>query len=124
MMRFGRPGNTRPEQIPRRFFVYAQSGTKTLSNGRLQPGSVEPVREFRGVLSGISQSRKLTFSRVGVTVTHAVIQPGLPIAKRNDQIEMLISGMKSRFFRVEAVMNKGELNMQTVYLCLERDDVL
>ena len=60
---------------------------------------------------------------MGVTVTHTIFHRGIPAAKENDVFVLLKNGEETRFFRVQAIQDHGEMDVFTTYYCEERGDV-
>ena len=56
-------------------------------------------------------------------VTHTIFHRGAPQAKENDVFKLIKNGVATRTFRVAAVHNKGEMDIDTTYYCEERSDV-
>lgn len=65
----------------------------------------------------------MMYSQTGVAVSHKIIQRGAPIAKEQDTFVLAKGGKETRCFRVQAVHNKGELDVDTTYYCEERGDL-
>lgn len=121
MLKHGRIGIMRPEQFPKPFNVYSQeSGTS--ERGRIHKESLQLKGTARCILSIAKPEEAQRFNQIGVTVTHTIIQRGTPIAKEQDIFVLTKGGMETRRFRVQAVHNKGELDIDTVYYCEERSD--
>lgn len=118
---FGRIGMMRPEQFPRLFKIYSQP-TSTSERGRERLGEIEVKCQARCILSIAKPDEIERFSQFGVKVTHDIIQRGDPIAAPNDIFALIRGGKETRWFRVQAVHNKGELDIDTVYYCEERSD--
>ena len=60
---------------------------------------------------------------MGVNVTHDLIQRGGPIAKEQDILALVKRGKETRWFRVQAIHNKGEMDIDTIYYCVEMGDL-
>lgn len=118
---FGRIGLMRQEQFPRLFNVYTQE-TTTSDRGRER--MTEPVlkTQLRCILSIASPTEVERFSQIGKVVTHTIFQRGPAEAKENDVFALLRHGVETRWFRVQATHNKGELDVDTTYYCEERSD--
>lgn len=122
-MKHGRIGLTRPESFPKLFRVYrrseaiSESGRVTLNN------SMKIIAELRCILSAAKPEERERYNQIGVSVTHSIIQRGLPAAKEQDVFVRLRNGVETRWFRVQAVHNKGEMDIDTVYYCEERSDL-
>jgi hypothetical protein len=112
----------RPEQFPKPFKVYEQD-SETSAIGRTRLGEPTVKAEIRCILSLARPEEQQRFAQIGVTVTHSIIQRGLPTAKEQDILALLKNGKEVRRFRVQAVHNKGELDIDTVYYCEERGDL-
>lgn len=108
MLKHGRIGVMRPEQFPKPFNVYEQ-GTETSDRGRIKLKSATPKASTRCILSVAKPDEIERFSQIGVNVTHTIIQRGTPIAKEQDIFALAKRGNETRWFRVQAVHNKGEL---------------
>ena len=122
MLSHGRIGMMRPEQFPKPFNVYEQD-SETSARGRTRLSEPEIKAEARCILSLARPEEQQRFAQIGVTVTHSIIQRGAPIAKEQDIFALLKNGKEVRRFRVQAVHNKGELDIDTVYYCEERGDL-
>ena len=122
MLKFGRLGMTRPECFPKLFNIYVHRNTNT-ETGRIQSGEPELAGTFKCILSLASPGEKERFSQIGVTVTHSILQRGSPVAKEMDVLALVKNGTETRRFRVQAVHNKGEMDIDTMYYCEERRDL-
>lgn len=122
MLKHGRIGMMRPEQFPQPFNIYSQ-GTKTSSTGRERLQGAEPQTKALCILAIATPEERESYRQKSVTVTHTIIQRGAPIAKENDIFVLAKRGIETRKFRVQAVHNKGELDIDTVYYCEERNDL-
>ena len=121
-MKHGRIGMMRPEQFPQPFNVYSQS-TTTSQYGRLrETAPTAKVLGLRCIISTAKPDEVQRFSQTGVVVTHTIIERGKPTAKEQDIFVLAKGGIETRKFRVQAVHNKGELDIDTVYYCEERGD--
>lgn len=118
---FGRLGIMRQEQFPRLFHVYTQP-TLTTDRGRERLGGLIQVAQIRCILSIASPNEVERFSQIGKAVTHTIFQRGPAQAKENDILALVRNYQEIRFFRVQAVHNKGELDVDTTYYCEERSD--
>lgn len=123
MQRFGRIGLTRPEHFPKPFRVYRRSESISESGRVTLSDSMEVIAELRCILSTAKPEERERFSQIGVTVTHSIIQRGHPAAKEQDVFARLRNGVETRWFRVQAVHNKGGMDIDTVYYCEERSDL-
>lgn len=121
MLPFGRIGLTRPESFPKLFRVYTQ-GTYTSDRGRERRDEPTLKTTLRCILSIAKPDEIERFSQMGVKVTHTIFQRGAPDAKENDVFALYKGGKETRFFRVQAVHNKGEMDIDTTYYCEERGD--
>ena len=121
MLKHGRIGMMRPEQFPKPFNVYGND-TDTSERGRLHKSNPELKSTVKCILSVAKPEEQQRFNQIGVKVTHTIIQRGSPIAKEQDVFALLKGGRETRHFRVQAVHNKGELNIDTIYYCEERGD--
>lgn len=122
MLKHGRTGIMRPEQFPKPFNLYAQDAD-TSQRGRIRKEPAQLKATARCILSVAKPEEAQRFNQTGVTVTHTIIQRGAPIAKEQDIFVLAKGGRETRRFRVQAVHNKGELDIDTVYYCEERGDV-
>lgn len=122
MLKHGRIGIMRPEQFPKLFNVYEQE-TSTSARGRMRLDEATPKSTIRCILSVAKPDEIERFSQIGVAVTHSIIQRGLPEAKEQNILALSKNGKETRWFRVQAVHNKGELDIDTVYYCEERNDL-
>ena len=121
-MRFGRIGPTRPENFPKPFNVYSKESSVT-SIGRVTKGDMTFKCKERCILSEARPEERERYNQMGVKVTHFLIQRGSPIAKEQDVFALRKNGKETRWFRVQAVHNKGEMDIDTVYYCEERGDL-
>lgn len=121
-MKHGRIGLTRPESFPKLFNIYTKESIIT-GIGRVTKGEMLLKCTTRCILSVAKPEEMERFSQIGVTVTHSIIQRGIPLAKEHDIIALNKAGMETRWFRVQAVHNKGEMGIDTVYYCEERSDL-
>lgn len=112
----------RPEQFPKPFNVYGQE-SETSERGRVHLESPQFKFSVRCILSVASPQEQERFDQMGVKVTHDIIQRGSPLAKEGDIFALAKHGTETRRFRVQAVHNKGELDIDTVYYCEERGDL-
>lgn len=121
MLKHGRIGMTRPEQFPKLFHVYSVD-TSTSDSGRIRHGSREQYASVRCILSVTNPEESERFSQMGVTVTHSIIQRGDIIAREHDVFALVKGNAEARWFEVQAVHNKGEMSIDTIYYCKERGD--
>ena len=122
-MRFGVIGPKRPENFPKLFHVY-KGGTGTTARGRVKQQRPELIGEMLCTLSIAKPEEQQRFNQMGVTVTHTIFHPGPPVAKKDYALALAKDGThETRFFRVEAVHDKGELDVFTTYYCEERGDI-
>lgn len=122
MLKHGRIGLMRPEQFPKPFNVYDQD-TESSSRGRERLKVPVLKASVFCILSVATPDEKMMYSQTGVTVSHKIIQRGAPIAKEQDVFVLAKGGKETRNFRVQAVHNKGELDVDTTYYCEERGDI-
>lgn len=120
-MRFGVIGPTRPESFPKTFNVY-EITTGQSKTGRVKKTGQAPKTQLSCILSIAKPEERERFHQIGVTVTHHILQRGEPQAKENDLFALVKGGKETRFFRVTAVHNKGEMDIHTMYYCEERKD--
>lgn len=121
-MPFGKIGLTRPESFPKTFNVYVQ-GTETSSRGRILRSTPTLKTTLRCILSIAKPEEMQRFQQMGVTVTHTIFQRGAAEASENDLFKLVKGGKEVRVFRVQAVHNKGEMDIDTTYYCEERGDL-
>ncbi len=121
-MKFGRIGPTRPESFPKPFNVYSKESSVT-GIGRVTKGEMTLKGDTRCILSVAKPEERERYNQMGVKVTHSIIQRGSPIAKEQDVFALMKNGKETRWFRVQAVHNKGEMDIDTVYYCEERGDL-
>lgn len=121
MLKHGRIGITRPEQFPKLFHVYSVD-TSTSDVGRIRHGDRESYTSLRCILSVAKPEETERFNQMGVTVTHSIIQRGDAAAKEHDIFALVKNGKETRSFEVQAVHNKGEMDIDTIYYCKERGD--
>ena len=119
---FGRTGPMRPEQLSRIFRIYTYESEPTARGREKQLGPMLKG-EARCILATAKPNEAERYKQLAVTVTHAIIQRGGPRARENDVFVLVKNGVESRFFRVQAVHNKGELDIDTVFYCQERSDL-
>ena len=121
MLKHGRIGMTRPENFPKAFNVYSVDGG-TSDIGRV----VHSNRQLKGTLKCILSVAKPEeierFNQIGVKVTHTIFQRGAPAAKEHDIFALVKGSSETRIFEVQAVHNKGEMDIDTTYYCEERGD--
>ena len=121
-MRFGRIGPTRPENFPQPVNIYPKESSVT-GIGRVTKGEMTLKGDTRCILSEAKPEERERYNQMGVKVTHSIIQRGSPIAKEQDVFALRKNGKETRWFRVQAVHNKGEMDIDTVYYCEERGDL-
>ena len=122
-MHFGRIGMKRPEDFPKLFHVYGQETTTSTATGRIRMETPEKKAELRCTLSIAKPEEVERFKQNKVVVTHTIFHMGEPQAKENDVFKLIKNGVATRSFRVKAVHNKGEMNINTTYYCEERGDI-
>lgn len=122
-MQFGRIGMERPEDFPKLFYVYGQETTTSTATGRIRMETPEKKAELRCTLSIAKPEEVERFKQNKVVVTHTIFHMGEPQAKENDVFKLIKNGVATRSFRVKAVHNKGEMNINTTYYCEERGDI-
>ena len=122
-MRFGTIGVTRPESFPQPFNVY-EINTKTSERGRIQEASrtPAPITQLHCILSIAKPDEQVRFHQLSTTVTHRILQRGRPQAKKGNIFALVQDGEEIRFFRVQAVHDKGGVGIHTLYYCEERSD--
>lgn len=123
MMKHGRIGMTRPEQFPKPFNVYEiDSGVS--ARGRVGKTDTPKLKGvLHCILSVAKPEERENFHQIGVNVTHTLIQRGGPSAEEQDIFALVKRGKETRWFRVQAVHNKGEMDIDTIYYCEERGGV-
>ena len=122
MLQFGRIGMTRPESFPKKFNLYRQD-TNSSDYGRVLRGTPRPIEELRCILSVAQPEEVERFKQMKVTVTHTIFHRGAPVAKENDILKLVKNGKETRTFRVSAIHDKGEMDIDTTYYCEERGDL-
>ena len=122
MLKHGRIGLMRPEQFPKPFNIYGQD-TESSIRGRERLKAPALKASVRCILSVATPEEKMMYRQTGVAVSHKIIQRGAPIAKEQDTFVLAKGGKEARCFRVQAVHNKGELDVDTTYYCEERGDL-
>lgn len=123
MLKHGRIGITRPEQFPKPFNVY-EIPSEISAKGRVgKTGEPQLKDSIRCILSVASHEERERFHQNGITVTHDILQRGLPIAKEQNILALVKRGKEVRWFRVQAIHNKGEMDIDTIYYCEERGDL-
>ncbi len=122
MFRFGMIGMMRPEQVPHLFYVYRREES-TDGKGQITFGTKAKVGETRCIMAEARPDEIQKYAQVGVKVTHRIIQRGVATAKEHDSLVLVKGGNQTRMFRVQAVHNKGELDIDTAYYCEERSDL-
>lgn len=114
---------TRPEQFPKSFNVY-EIDSEVSARGRIgRTGDPKLRGVLRCILSVAKLEEREHYHQIGVNVTHSLIQRGSPIAKEQDIFALVKRGKEIRWFRVQAVHNKGEMDIDTIYYCEERRDL-
>ena len=121
-MRFGVIGMKRPEDFPKLFRIY-RAEAETSDRGRERIGTPSKIGERRCILSIAKPDEQQRFGQIGVTVTHTIFHAGTPAAKENDVFALLKNEEETRFFRVQAIQDHGEMDVFTTYYCEERGDV-
>jgi len=124
MMQFGAIGMKRPEDFPKLFKIYRQE-TATTARGRERQQAPELIGQLHCILSIAKPDEQQRFNQMGVTVTHTIFHTGAKAAKENDIFALCKEedGEATRFFRVQAVQDHGEMSIFTTYYCEERGDV-
>ena len=120
-MRFGLIGPPRPESFPKTFNVY-ETQTDTNSRGRVKMTGQTPKAQLSCILSVAKPEEREAYHQRNVTVTHRILQRGSPQAEEGNIFALFKNGKETRFFRVKAVHNKGEMDIHTMYYCEERND--
>ena len=122
-MQLGRIGMKRPEDFPKLFHVYGQETTTSSATGRIRMETPMKKAELRCILSIAKPEEVERFKQNKVVVTHTIFHAGEPQAKENDVFKLIKNGAVTRSFRVKAVHDKGEMNINTTYYCEERGDI-
>lgn len=122
MLPFGRIGMTRPESFPKKFNLYSQD-TDSSEIGRVRRGEPTLKAKLRCILSIANPVEVQRFNQMEVTVTHTIFHRGAAIAKENDIFKLVKGGKETRMFRVQAIRNSGEMDIDTTYYCEERGDL-
>lgn len=120
-MRFGVIGPTRPESFPQTFNVY-ETETETSSRGRVKKAGQTAKAQLSCILSVAKPEEREAYHQRNVTVTHRILQRGSPQASEGNIFALVKNGEETRRFRVQAVHNKGEMDIHTMYYCEERKD--
>lgn len=121
-MRFGAIGMKRPEAFPKLFNVYRKE-TSTSARGRERDESPVQIGQQRCILSVAKPEEQQRFAQMGVTVTHTIFCTGVPDIKENDMLALLRGEMETRFFRIQAKQDHGEMDIYTTFYCEERGDI-
>ena len=121
-MRFGVIGMKRPEDFPKLFRIY-RAEAETSDRGRERSKTPVKIGERRCILSIAKPEEQQRYGQMGVTVTHTIFHTGLPAAKENDVFVLLKGEEETRFFRVQAIQDHGEMDIFTTYYCEERGDI-
>lgn len=112
-MMYLRPGNLFKD------FVIEESRQCVTRTGRAAVGySGDRGRMLRGCLAEASADEKESRSIPDHAVTHTIVQPGQPEAKRTDK---LVLG--DRVFYIVDMDETGALGLATIYYAEERKDV-
>lgn len=123
MLKHGRIGMTRPEQFPQSFNLY-EIDSEVSARGRVGKTSAPKLKGvLRCILSVAKPEERENFHQMGVNVTHDLIQRGGPIAKEQDILALVKRDKETRWFRVQAIHNKGEMDIDTIYYCEERGNL-
>ena len=121
-MRFGAMGMKRPEEFPKAFRLYRHS-TTTSTRGRERENAYVLDGVINCILSIAKPEEQQRFGQMGVTVTHTIFHTGTPKAAENDVFALYKGGQETRYFRVQAIQDHGEMDVFTTYYCEERGDV-
>ena len=114
---------TRPEQVPKSFNVY-EIDSAVNARGRVgNTGDWKLVGNLHCILSIARPDERESFHQKGVVVTHSLLQRGAPKAKEQNVFALVKKGKETRWFRVQAIHNKGELDIDTIYYCEERGNL-
>ena len=108
-----RPGNLFKD------FIIENNSQKVTSTGRVVPNHKgDGTKTLKGCLADVSDEDRVNHSTKDHVITHTIVQPGKPEAKRTD---CLILGER-RFFIVD-LDDTGTLGISTIYYAEERRDV-
>lgn len=108
-----RPGNLFKE------FVIEKKGTTVTDTGRVAADyKGDGSKTLKGCLADADAKDKESRSTKEHTVTHTIVQAGVPLAKRTDK---LILG--KRVFYIVDMDDAGGLGVSTIYYAEERNDV-
>ena len=123
-MTFGAIGMKRPENFPKLFNIYRQAST-TSARGRERQNAPTKIGARHCILSIAKPEEQERYNQMGTVVTHTIFHTGKPEAKQNDIFALCKeeNGTETRFFRVQAVQDHGEMGIFTTYYCEERGDV-
>lgn len=112
-MMYLRPGNLFKE------FVIENNRQKVTSTGRVVNNHKgDGMKTLYGCLADATTETAKNKSTEDHTVTHTIVQRGIPLAKKTDKLVL-----ENRVFYVVAVDDAGELGISTLYYVEERDDI-
>lgn len=111
-MMYLRPGNMFKE------FVVENNKQIVTSTGRVANShSGDGTKTLKGCLAEVSDEDRTNHSQKDHIVTHTIVQPGCPQAKRTDK---LVLG--ERTFYIVDIDDVGSLGISTIYYAEERRD--
>ncbi|MGN0405992.1 MAG: head-tail adaptor protein [Bariatricus sp.] len=112
-MMFLRPGNLFKE------FVIERNTQKVTNTGRVaSKHSGTGMDSLKGCLADATADERSSHGTKNNTVTHTIVQPGKPKAKKTDR---LILG--NREFYIVDIDEAGSLGISTIYYAEERSDI-
>lgn len=112
-MMYVRPGNVFKE------FIIENNTQVVTGTGRVANiHSGDGTRTLKGCLAAASDGDRTNHNQMDHVITHTIVQPGSPKAKRGDK---LVLG--ERVFYIIDVDDLGSLGISTVYYAEERRDV-
>lgn len=112
-MMYLRPGNLFKD------FIIENNAQVVTSTGRVaNKHSGSGTETLKGCLAEATDEQRQNHSQKDHSVTHTIVQPGSPRAKRGDK---LVLG--SRTFYIVDLDDCGTLGISTIYYAEERNDV-
>lgn len=101
-------------------FIIEENQQIVTSTGRVANRHAgDGTKTLKGCLAEASDEERTNHSQKDHIVTHTIVQPGSPIAKRGDK---LILG--NRVFYIVAMDDAGTLGISTIYYAEERQDAI
>lgn len=111
-MMYLRPGNLLKD------FVVERNEPVVTSTGRVANNYVgDGTMRLKGCLADASDEERENHSQKDHIVTHTIVQPGKPKAKRGDRLVL-----ESRVFYIVDIDDAGSLGISTIYYAEERMD--